>query len=123
MAIERDPRFARSYAELALVYFRRLYRDFPPIVTLGRIKEFALQALKLDPKLSRAHTAMAASHLFGAWNWPEAEKSSRRAIELNPSDAWAHIVRAAYHVIVGGSAVATLRSSRRKAQDWRSHGA
>jgi TolB-like protein/Flp pilus assembly protein TadD len=101
LAIARDPGFARSYAELALVYFRRLYRDFPPIVTLSSIKERALQALKLDPKLAHAHTAMAASHLFGAWNWPKAETSSRRALELNPSDAWARNVRAAYHLVVG----------------------
>ena len=107
LAIERDPRFARSYAELALVYSRRIYRDFPPIVTLSRIKERALQALKLDPKLAQAHTAMAASHLFGGWDWPKAEASSRRALELNPSDAWARIVRAAYFLVIGEPQKAT----------------
>jgi len=107
LAIERDPTFAASYAELALVYSRRLYRDFPPNVTLSRIKERALQALKLDPKLAQAHTAMAASHLFGGWDWPKAEASSRRAIELNPSDAWARIVRIAYFLVVGQPQKAT----------------
>jgi tetratricopeptide (TPR) repeat protein len=107
LAIERDPTFAASYAELALVYSRRLYRDFPPIVTLSRIKERALHALKLDPKLAQAHTAMAASHLFGAWDWPRAEASSRRAIELNPSDTWARIVRAAYFLVVADPQKAT----------------
>jgi TolB-like protein/Flp pilus assembly protein TadD len=101
LAIERDPRFAPGYAELALVYFPRLYRDYPPIVALSRMKEYSLRALKLDWNLARAHTAMAASHLFGAWDWTKAEKSSRRAIELNPSDVWAHIVRAAYYLVVG----------------------
>jgi tetratricopeptide (TPR) repeat protein len=101
LAIEQDPRFAGSYAELALVNFRRLYRDYPPIVTFSRIKECALQALKLDPKLARAHVAMAASHLFGAWDWPKAEASSRRATELNPSDALAWAVSAACHLVVG----------------------
>jgi len=114
LAIERDPRFARSYTELALVYFRRLYRDYPPIVTLSRIKERALQALKLDPKLARGHTAMAASYLFGDWNWPRAEASSRRAIELNPSDAWGRIIRASYFLVVGEPRKATeeLRQAR-----------
>ena len=107
LAIERDPRFARSYAELALVYSRRLYRDFPPIVTLSRIKERALEAMKLDPKLAQVYTAMAASHLFGAWNWAKAEASSRRALELNPSDAWARIVRAAYFLVIGEPQKAT----------------
>jgi tetratricopeptide (TPR) repeat protein len=63
--------------------------------------------MKLDPKLAHAHTAMAASHLFGAWNWPNAEASSRRAIELNPSDAWGRIVRAAYFLVIGEPQKAT----------------
>jgi tetratricopeptide (TPR) repeat protein len=58
-------------------------------------------ALKLDSKLPRAHTMLAAFHLFGAWDWPRAEATSRRAIQLNPSDALARNIRAAYHVVVG----------------------
>jgi serine/threonine-protein kinase len=104
LAIERDPRFARSYAELALVYLRRLYRDYPPVVSFRRIKKSALQALKLDPKQAGAHVGMSAHQLFWARNWPEAERSSRRAIELNPSNVWARNVRAAYHLAVGEAA-------------------
>jgi adenylate cyclase len=69
LAIERDPKFAPSYAELALAYFRRLFWDFPPVVTFKRIEEYASKALKLDPKLARAHSMLAAFHLFGAWSW------------------------------------------------------
>ena len=101
LAIERDPKFAPAYAELALTYFRRLFWDFPPIVTCKRIEENASKALKLDPKLARAHSMMAAFRLFSAWDWSKAERSARRAIELNPSDPWAHIVRSAYHLVVG----------------------
>jgi TolB-like protein/tetratricopeptide (TPR) repeat protein len=101
LAIERDPKFARSYAELALVYFPRLFRDYPPIVTFGRIRELSAKALMLDSKLARGHAMQAASSLFGAWNWAEADRSSRRAINLNPSDPWGRIIRAAYRVVVG----------------------
>jgi adenylate cyclase len=101
LAIERDPKFAPSYAELALAYFRRLFWDFPPIVTFKRIEEYASKALKLDPKFARAHSMLAAFHLFGAWSWSKAERSSRLAIKLNPSDAWAQIIRAACHLVVG----------------------
>jgi serine/threonine-protein kinase len=102
LAIERDPSFAPSYCELALNYFRRLVWDYPPIVVLRRIEEFASQALKLDPKLARAHSMWAAFHLLRTRNWSKAEASSRRAIELNPSDPWARIIRSAYHLVVGG---------------------
>ena len=101
LAIERDPNFAPCYAELALAYCRRLFWDYPPIITLSRVKELAGKALTLDPKLPRAHTMLAAFQLFGAWNWRRAEATSRRAIELNPSDALARITRAAYHLVVG----------------------
>ncbi len=50
-----------------LAYFRRLFWDYPPIVTLARIKELAGKAVKLDSKLPRAHTMLAAFYLFGAW--------------------------------------------------------
>jgi len=101
LAIDREPKFSRSYAELALVYSGRLYRDYPPVITLMRIEEHAAKALKLDPRLARALSMMAAAHLFRAWNWPQAEASSRRAITLNPSDPTARIVRAAYYIAVG----------------------
>jgi TolB-like protein/Flp pilus assembly protein TadD len=101
LAIERDPEFAPSYAELALSYLRRLTWDYPPVVTFKRIEEYASKSLKLDPKLARAHSMMAAFQLFRALAWSKAERSTRRAIKLNPSDAWARIVRAAYHLVVG----------------------
>ncbi len=100
LALEHDPKFARSYADIALAYFRRLFWDYPPIVTMRRIKELASTALKLDSTLPRAHTMLAAFHLFGAWDWPRAEATSRRAIQLNPSDALARYIRAAYHLVV-----------------------
>jgi TolB-like protein/Tfp pilus assembly protein PilF len=100
LALDRDPNFARTYSELALVYFPRLFRDYPPVVTLKRIGELASSALKLDSRLARAHAMLAAFYLFGARNWPKAEASSRRAIKLNPSDPWGWIIRAAYRVVV-----------------------
>jgi TolB-like protein/Flp pilus assembly protein TadD len=96
LAIARDPAFAGSYAELALLYFARLYRDYPPVITLTRIKELASKALKLDPTLARAHAMQAAAELC-SWNWPKAEAASRRAVKLNPSDPWTRVIRAAYH--------------------------
>ena len=120
LAIGRDPRFARSYSELALVHVPRLYRDYPPIVLLEMIKENALEALKLDPKLADAHVGAAAHQLFGAWHWTEAEKSSRRAIELNSSSVAARNVRAAYHLAMGEPARALEELAQAQQLDPRS---
>ena len=54
----------------------------------------------MDPELCRSHAAMAAWNLFGAWNWSEAEASSRRAVEINPSDGRARMVLAACHLVL-----------------------
>ncbi|MBZ5543398.1 MAG: tetratricopeptide repeat protein [Acidobacteriia bacterium] len=102
LAVERDPDCAPGHAELALAYYRLgLLYDYPPLVTLGRTREFALNALRLDPGLCRAHAALAVYNLYGAWDWSQAEASTRRAIELNPSNSRAHVIRAAYHLVMG----------------------
>jgi TolB-like protein len=120
LAIERDPRFAPSYAKLALAYLRRLFLDYPPIVTFMRIREYASKSLKSDPKLARAHSMMAAFYLFSAWAWSKAERSTHRAIELNPSDPWGHIVRSAYDLVVGELHEATEESNWVRQLDPRS---
>jgi TolB-like protein/Flp pilus assembly protein TadD len=114
LAIARDPTFARSYAELAAVYFGRLYRDYPPVITLTRIRELASKALKLDSKLARAHAMRAAGYLC-AWNCAKAGTSSMRAVKLNPSDPWARFIRAAYYLAVEEpeKAMEELKQARR----------
>jgi serine/threonine-protein kinase len=101
LAIDRDPTFASSYAELALTYYRRLIWDFPPVVTLKRIKENARTALKLDSKLARAHSMLAAFHLVGDRCWSKAMKHSQIALDLNPSDAWGQLIRASCCLVTG----------------------
>jgi TolB-like protein len=101
LAIESDPTFAPSYADLALTYFRRLIWDFPPVITLKRIEENAHMALELDSKLARAHSMLAAFHLMGNRSWPNAIKQSRMGLDLNPSDAWGRLVRAACCLVAG----------------------
>jgi TolB-like protein/Flp pilus assembly protein TadD len=100
-AIDIDPNCAPAYAELATAWFRLgfLY-DYPAAATLWVMRELAQKALALDPELVRGHAAMAAWNLYGAWNWAEAEASSRRAVELNPSDGRARMVLAACHLVL-----------------------
>jgi eukaryotic-like serine/threonine-protein kinase len=60
----------------------------PDTVALARAN--IERALQRDPMLGEAHAARA-KYLFELdWNWPEAEREFRRAIELNPNDADAH---------------------------------
>jgi tetratricopeptide (TPR) repeat protein len=90
-ARESDPEFAAAYADLARArtaqaeYYTAVPRD-----VLGRAREDALRALKLDPHLSNAHLAHANIVRMLDWDWVAAEEGYRQAIALNPSSEGAH---------------------------------
>jgi tetratricopeptide (TPR) repeat protein len=56
----------------------------------GRGRDYALKALELDSTLGEAHALLGHWNLYTGWNFAEAEKQLKLAIELNPSDAFAH---------------------------------
>lgn len=65
------------------------YGVLHPTVAMGKAKEAAMTALRIDPALAEAHASLAYVRVFD-WDWAEAESEYRRAIELNPSYATAH---------------------------------
>ncbi len=84
-ASEKDPNFALAYVGLADSYLVELY------VTRGKEKEsipmakaFATRALEIDPSLTEVHATLGMANTQ-SWNWTEAEKGLKRAIELNPN--------------------------------------
>jgi Tfp pilus assembly protein PilF len=48
------------------------------------------RALEINDRLGEAHTSLAAIKMYLEWNWTEAERGFRRAIELSPRYAMAH---------------------------------
>jgi TolB-like protein/DNA-binding winged helix-turn-helix (wHTH) protein len=87
-AIERDPTFAAAYAGLADTYLvAGAYDAIPADEALTRGKAAAARALELDEGLARAHYALATAYTWYDWDWGNAEREFRRALELNPNDA------------------------------------
>jgi len=92
-AVEKDPQYAQAYAGLADSYSLLggiVYHVLPPRDARPRSRALALKAISLDENLAEAHTALALNLFEYDWNWKEAEREYRRAIELNPSYATAH---------------------------------
>jgi len=58
--------------------------------TVAQARAGIERALALDPNLGEAHAARAKFLFELDWNWAEAEREFRRAIELNPNDTDAH---------------------------------
>jgi TolB-like protein/DNA-binding winged helix-turn-helix (wHTH) protein/Tfp pilus assembly protein PilF len=90
-AIEIDPGYAPAYSGLADCYTTLGYLSYlDPFEAFPRAREAASKAVERDETLAEAHTSLAYYNLYHAWNWSEAEKEFRRAIELNPNYATAH---------------------------------
>jgi tetratricopeptide (TPR) repeat protein len=90
-AIVHDPNSAEAYAGLADTYdMLRIYSTMSQADFYSRAIGAARRAVQLDDSLPEAHRALAFAEYFGTWNFADAEKEFRRAIELNPTDPLAH---------------------------------
>jgi len=86
-AIVHDPGDAQAYAGLADTYdLLREYSTIPDSVVFPRAIAAAKKAVELDDSLAEGHRALAFAEMYGYWDFVDAEKEFRRAIELNPSD-------------------------------------
>jgi serine/threonine-protein kinase len=90
-AIKLDPKFALAYARIAETYGSMpAYPYLSPKEAFPQAKAAAQQALQIDPALAEAHTFLAYCLVIYDWNWVEAERSFKRAIELDPNNSAAH---------------------------------
>ena len=87
-AIQKDSSYALAFAGLADTYIlQSLITSVYSSEHENKLRLAIEKALALDPDLAEAHTAAGMASFFIDWNWPAAERSFRRAIELNPSYA------------------------------------
>ena len=90
-AIAEDPAYAPAYAGLSDSYSLDVdYRSIPVHEAYQRAKDYARKALALDESVPTAHASLAWALFIYDWQWDEAEREFRRAIELNPRYASAH---------------------------------
>ena len=91
-AVEVNPNYALAYAGLADCYnMLAAYGGKAPTEAFRQAKEAATRSLQLDNKLAEGHAALAYASFRGDWNWPDAEKEFRQAINLNDNYPWAHL--------------------------------
>jgi TolB-like protein/DNA-binding winged helix-turn-helix (wHTH) protein/Flp pilus assembly protein TadD len=91
LAIEHDPSYAAAYAGLADCAGISGWWGFAsPENGCGRAKAAALKALEMDPTLAEAHASLGWAIVHYDYDYSQAEKEFRRAIELNPAYATAH---------------------------------
>jgi TolB-like protein/Tfp pilus assembly protein PilF len=90
-AIRKAPDYALAYAGLADCYtLLPFHGPSEPRKTIPKAREATLKALELDENVAEAHCSLAFIKTVHDWEWKEAEKGFKRAIELNPRYATAH---------------------------------
>jgi serine/threonine protein kinase/tetratricopeptide (TPR) repeat protein len=90
-AIAEDPSYALAYTGLADCYALHVdYRSVPVDEGFAQAKKYALHAIALDDSLAEAHASLAWCRFAYDWDWADAGKEFRRAIELDPRYASAH---------------------------------
>jgi TolB-like protein/DNA-binding winged helix-turn-helix (wHTH) protein/Flp pilus assembly protein TadD len=91
-AMKEDPQYAPAYAGLADSYalLGSMPAKMPRSFAMPKAKEAALTALKLDDGLADAHTSLAFVEMHYEWNFREAEKEFKRALDLDPNYSTAH---------------------------------
>ena len=100
-ATQLDPSDPLPYSRLALAYNFIGHTPGSSKSSFPRGAAAALQALGLDEGIAEAHLALAEARLYFHWDWPEADRSFRQALEINPSLAAAHAHYAWLHLIHG----------------------
>lgn len=90
-SLEKDPNYALAYAGIANGYGLLAGNYYiSPKEGYPKEREASLYALKLDNKLAEAHASLADVLNNYDWNWEEANREFRKALELNPNYATAH---------------------------------
>jgi TolB-like protein/Tfp pilus assembly protein PilF len=89
-ALEIDPLYALAFAGLADSYnMLGNVKAVPPGEAYPAAKTAAMQGLAIDECVAELHASLGFIQRFWEWDWPAAEASFERAIELNPGYATA----------------------------------
>jgi DNA-binding winged helix-turn-helix (wHTH) protein/TolB-like protein/tetratricopeptide (TPR) repeat protein len=90
-AVEKDPAFALAYSGLADSHIgMSFYHYAAPHTAMPLARAAALKAIEIDGTLGEAYASLAHEKGNYEWDWPEAERLSRKAIALRPEYATGH---------------------------------
>ena len=98
-AVKADPKFALAFVELSRAWMTLGYSEPDGISNkelLPHAKAAALKAVALDKQMTDAHLALAGLHYSIEYDWANAERAFKLAIQLAPNHATAHGSYAAY---------------------------
>ncbi|HXK01011.1 MAG TPA: protein kinase [Verrucomicrobiae bacterium] len=90
-ALGIEPNYALAYSGLAQSYITLSGMYLRPREAMSKAKAAAARALEIDPGVAEAHFSMGVVQGWYEFQWEQADREFKRAIELNPNDAMAHL--------------------------------
>ena len=99
-AFAKDPSYALAAAGCAACHAAGADRE-PPAKSMTKAKMVALIALKKNGKLADPHLTLAGVNLRYDWNFDDAEREFKRAIELEPKNPMARLQYAEFLSLMG----------------------
>jgi tetratricopeptide (TPR) repeat protein len=101
-AILLEPAYGQAYAMAASCYaYLGGSGQMQPDKAFKIVHQYSDKAIQLDDSLAAGHVAKGSAYLLYDWNWKEAYKSLRKAIELNPATTNAHQMLCYYYMSTG----------------------
>ena len=98
-AIETDPGDPLAYAGLALGYAIQGHGMVTPEGSFRSAAAAAERALRIDPSLDEAYTALALINSYQGWDWPKVKDDFEKALANNPNNAVAHLHFSFYYLL------------------------
>jgi len=112
-AIQLDSEFAFPHDVLAMIiYMRNMFPTLMPRDTYPAAKEAAQKAVRLDANAGQPHRILASSALEYDWDFVEAEKEFKQALDTAPSGPNAHHYYAHFLLSMGRMEEARAESRR-----------
>jgi adenylate cyclase len=91
-ALQMDPDYALAYVGLAKVNVQStLFGNVKPDEAYPRANEYINKVLKIDTTIAEAYWVLGNINMYYYWNWKEAEKNFKRALQINSNPSIIHI--------------------------------
>jgi serine/threonine-protein kinase len=100
-ALEKDPQFTRAWTGIAKAWLWLADAYVPPLDAYPKVREAALEALKIDTNEAEAHVYLAETKRILDWDLDGAEAEFNRAVEIEPNSTPSNYFIAALYAARG----------------------
>jgi len=91
-ALQIDPQYSLAYIGLSEYNSNSTFwGNVPPMEGIPKAIGYIQKALEIDSTLAEAYWQLGNINTFYFWNWKEAEKNYRHAIQINPNSSNIHM--------------------------------